>query len=255
MSTYPEISQAQALVRFLRCRAALEAARRTVGLKCGGILVATSSRRDHGDSRPAIATPVPIMGKIYESIDEKLKQWLLAQKIFFVATAPLAEEGHVNCSPKDGESFRIIDKRTAVYLDLTGSGVETIAHVKENERIVLMFCAFTGAPKIVRLHGRGEIIEAKHAEFEQLRTLFCSRTGIRSFIKVHLTRISDSCGYGVPLYDFRGHRSQLEAWAEHQGEESLVEYRLKHNIRSIDQLEGVGADLDLQQSSNRPLSS
>src|SRR6201994_437790 len=117
------------------------------------------------------------MGKIYESIDEKLSGWLSAQKVFFVATAPLSQEGHVNCSPKDGDSFRVIDERTVVYLDFTGSGVETIAHVKENERIVLMFCAFAGAPKIVRLHGRGEIIEAKHAEFEQLRTLFCSRTG------------------------------------------------------------------------------
>jgi hypothetical protein len=183
---------------------------------------------------------VSFMGKIYDSIDEKLKQWLSAQKVFFVATAPISREGHVNCSPKDGESFRTLDERTVVYLDLTGSGVETIAHVKENNRIVLMFCAFTGAPKIVRLHGRGEIIEPKHAEFEQLRTIFPSAIGIRSFIKVHLTRISDSCGYGVPLYEFRGHRSQLEAWAERNGEESLTEYRLKYNSQSIDKLEGVG---------------
>jgi hypothetical protein len=181
------------------------------------------------------------MGKIYESIDEKLKAWLSAQKIFFVATAPLSSAGHVNCSPKDRESFRVVDERTVIYLDLTGSGVETIAHVRENERIVLMFCAFTGAPKIVRLHGHGEIIEANHQAFEQLRSIFRSAVGIRSFIKVHLTRISDSCGYGVPLYEFRGYRSQLENRAEHKGEESLVEYRLKHNSQSIDQLEGVGS--------------
>jgi Pyridoxamine 5'-phosphate oxidase len=179
------------------------------------------------------------MGKIYESIDGKLKEWLLAQKVFFVATAPLCANGHVNCSPKDGESFRVIDERTVVYLDLTGSGVETIAHVKENERVVLMFCAFEGAPKIVRLHGHGEIIENRHDEFEQLRAIFRSTVGIRSFVKVHLTRISDSCGYGVPLYTFRGYRSQLEDWAEHKGEQSLAEYRLKHNGRSIDQLEGT----------------
>jgi hypothetical protein len=179
------------------------------------------------------------MGKIYESIDEKLKAWLSAQKVFFVATAPLSADGHVNCSPKDGESFRVIDDRTVVYLDLTGSGVETIAHVKENERVVLMFCAFDGAPKIVRLHGRGEIIEPKDEGFQQLRAIFRSAVGVRSFIKVHLTRISDSCGFGVPLYTFRGYRSQLEDWAEHKGEESLGEYRLKHNSQSIDQLEGL----------------
>jgi len=180
------------------------------------------------------------MGKIYASIDEKLKEWLSAQKVFFVATAPLSREGHVNCSPKDGGSFRVIDEQTVVYLDLTGSGVETMAHVKENERIVLMFCAFAGAPKIVRLHGDGEIIEPKHPAFEQLRALFSSTIGVRSFIKVHLNRISDSCGYGVPLYEFRGHRSQLEDWAEHKGEESLAEYRVKYNSKSIDQLEGIG---------------
>jgi Pyridoxamine 5'-phosphate oxidase len=179
------------------------------------------------------------MGKIYDLIDGKLKEWLSRQKVFFVATAPLSGNGHVNCSPKDGESFRVVDERTVVYLDLTGSGVETIAHVKENERVVLMFCAFDGAPKIVRLHGHGEIIESEHEEFEQFRAIFRATVGIRSFVKVHLTRISDSCGYGVPLYTFRGYRSQLEDWAEHKGEESLAEYRSKHNSRSIDQLEGA----------------
>ena len=179
------------------------------------------------------------MGKIYDLIDGKLKEWLSRQKVFFVATAPLSGNGHVNCSPKDGESFRVVDERTVVYLDLTGSGVETIAHVKENERVVLMFCAFDGAPKIVRLHGHGEIIESEHEEFEQFRAIFRATVGIRSFVKVHLTRISDSCGYGVPLYTFRGYRSQLEDWAEHKGEESLAEYRSKHNRRSIDQLEGA----------------
>src|ERR1700736_6612978 len=116
------------------------------------------------------------MGKVYDAIDEKLSAWLSAQKIFFVATAPLSQQGHVNCSPKDSRSFQILDERTVVYLDLTGSGVETIAHVRENERIVLMFCAFAGTPKIVRLHGHGEIIESNHQEFEQLRSMFRSRS-------------------------------------------------------------------------------
>ena len=194
-----------------------------------------------GDS-PAPRFASQGMGKVFESIDEKLEAWLSAQRVFFVATAPLSVAGHVNCSPKDGESFRVIDERTVVYLDLTGSGVETIAHVRENERIVLMFCAFTGAPKIVRLHGHGEIIESNHQEFEQLRSMFRSAVGIRSFIKVHLTRISDSCGYGVPIYEFRGYRPQLESWAEQKGEASLVEYRLKHNKQSVDRLEGVRSD-------------
>jgi len=180
------------------------------------------------------------MGQTYESIDAKLREWLSAQKVFFVATAPLSQEGHVNCSPKDGGSFRVLDEKTLVYLDLTGSGVETIAHVKENKRIVLMFCAFTGAPKIVRLHGIGEVIETTDAEFGPLRTIFPPTTGIRGFIKVRVTRISDSCGYGVPLYDYRGERSQLQKWAEHKGEESLAEYRQNHNAQSIDRLEGVG---------------
>ena len=179
------------------------------------------------------------MGEIYPSITEKLKEWLLAQKIFFVATAPLSREGHVNCSPKDGESFRVLDERTAVYLDMTGSGVETIAHLRENGRIILMFCAFSKAPKIVRLHGWGEVIEAQHPEFEGFRKSFPPTAGIRSFIKVHLTRISDSCGYGVPLYEYCGQRSQLKGWAEHKGEEALFDYRVKTNSRSIDQLPGI----------------
>ena len=179
------------------------------------------------------------MGKIYESIDEKLRDWLSAQRVFFVATAPLSREGHVNCSPKDGESFRIIDERTVAYLDLTGSGVETIAHVKENERIVLMFCAFTGAPKIVRLHGRGEVIEPWNCDFERLKSIFPSRAGIRSIIRVHLMRISDSCGFGVPLYEFREQRSQLKAWVERKGEEAIKAYQLEVNSNSIDGLIGL----------------
>jgi hypothetical protein len=114
-----------------------------------------------------------------------------------------------------------------------------MAHVKENERIVLMFCSFAGAPKIVRLHGRGEIIEPEQTEFEHFRATFPPTIGIRSFVRVHLTRISDSCGYGVPLYEFRGRRSQLEDWAEKKGEESLIKYRQAHNSRSIDRLEGI----------------
>jgi hypothetical protein len=172
------------------------------------------------------------MGKIYAAIDEKLKGWLAAQKMFFVATAPLSPNGHINCSPKDGASFRVLDEQTVAYLDLTGSGIETIAHLKENGRIVLMFCAMEGAPKIVRLHG--------HPDFETMRTQYQDTSGLRAFIRIRLTRISDSCGFGVPRYEFRGERSQLKEWAERKGEPNLAVYRQEKNGRSIDGLPGVG---------------
>jgi len=179
------------------------------------------------------------MGKVYDAIDEKLSTWLSAQKIFFVATAPLSQQGHVNCSPKDGRSFQILDERTVVYLDLTGSGVETIAHVKENGRIVLMFCAFSGAPNIVRMHGQGKVIESHHGDLLTLKARFGIVPGPRSFIRVRLTRVSTSCGFGVPLYEFLGVRNQLAAWAEHKGSEKLVEYQHEKNAISIDGLHGI----------------
>lgn len=179
------------------------------------------------------------MGKIYQAIDAKLKKWLTAQHVFFVATAPLSPSGHVNCSPKDGQSFRVLDDTTVAYADFTGSGIETVAHLKENGRILLMFCSFEGAPKIVRLHGRGEVIELGHSEFGDLESLFPTKVGIRSFIRIRLIRISDSCGYGVPLFDFRASRSQLREWAERQGEEKVAAYRREHNLRSVDGLPGV----------------
>jgi hypothetical protein len=179
------------------------------------------------------------MGKVYDAIDEKLSAWLSAQKIFFVATAPLSQQGHVNCSPKDGRSFQILDERTVVYLDLTGSGVETIAHVKENGRIVLMFCAFSSAPNIVRMHGQGKVIESRHGDFLTLKARFGIVPGLRSFIRVGLTRVSTSCGFGVPLYEFLGNRNQLAAWAEHKGSEKLVEYQHEKNAISIDGLHGI----------------
>jgi hypothetical protein len=179
------------------------------------------------------------MGKVYATIDEKLKAWLAAQKIFFVSTAPLSPSGHINCSPKDGASFRVLDEQTVAYLDLTGSGVETISHLKENGRIVLMFCAMEGAPKIVRLHGQGEPIEPGHPDFESIRAMYEDVTGLRAFIQIRVTRISDSCGFGVPRYEFRGDRSQLKEWAEHKGEPGLALYRQQKNSRSIDGLPGV----------------
>ena len=146
------------------------------------------------------------MGKSYDQIPDKLAEFIARQKMFFIATAPLAQDGLVNLSPKGLDSFRILDPRTVAYLDLTGSGIETVAHLKENGRVVIMFCAFDGPPNIVRLYGQGEVIEPSHAEFDALRLLFPNHPGTRSIIRVRLTRVSDSCGYGVPKYVFDGHR-------------------------------------------------
>jgi len=145
-------------------------------------------------------------------------------KVFFVATGPLSGDGHINCSPKDGYSIRVLDRKTLVYLDLIGSGVETIAHVRENGRIIVMMCAFEGAPKIMRFHGRGEVIEKDNSQFEHLKTLFGSEVGIRSFILIHLDRISDSCGFGVPVLEFKDYRKHLRAYNERIGEEKLADY-------------------------------
>ena len=147
------------------------------------------------------------MGKVYDRINESLTEFIQRQQMFFVATAPLVGDGHINLSPKGLDAFRILDDQTVAYADLVGSGIETVAHLKENTRIVLMFCSFEGRPNIVRLHGRGEAIEPAHAEFPSLRARFPEYIGLRTIIRVHCTRISDSCGLGVPLFEYRGQRS------------------------------------------------
>jgi len=179
------------------------------------------------------------MEKGAEGITPELRSWLERQKVFFVATAPLSGAGHVNCSPKGGDTFRILGAKEVAYLDLTGSGIETVAHLKENGRIVLMFCAFDGPPKIVRLHGRGEVIRPGDGRFDKLLAGFKSYPGVRSLIKVTLDRISDSCGYGVPLYEFRGERDALRKWAEKKGVNGLEDYRSSENQNSIDGLPGL----------------
>jgi hypothetical protein len=179
------------------------------------------------------------MGKIYERIDDDLATWLGRQHVFFVATAPLSPTGHVNLSPKGLDTFAVLDDRTVAYLDLTGSGVETIAHVRDNGRITLMFCAFDGAPKIVRLQGTGCVHLAGSAEFSRLSSRFPTRLGTRSVITVSLDRISDSCGYGVPLYAYQGERRALDAWADQQGPDGLTAYRATRNLESIDGFPGL----------------
>jgi hypothetical protein len=181
------------------------------------------------------------MGKVYETISLEMQEWVAAQKMFFVATAPLADAGFVNCSPKGGDTFRVLDELTVAYQDLTGSGIETIAHLKENGRIVVMFCAFEGAPKIVRFHGTGEVIEHDHPEFAVLTNLFPYNAGTRAIIRIHVTRVSDSCGFAVPRYDFVEPRDVLDKWATQKGEDGTKAYRDEKNVSSLDGLLGVNS--------------
>ena len=182
------------------------------------------------------------MGKTYDTINEKLRTFIEHQQMFFVATAPLSGEGHVNSSPKGLDSFRILDERTVAYADLIGSGIETAAHLRENGRICLMFCAFDGPPNIVRLQGRGEVVDPHHADFESLKNAFPDYTGLRCFIRVTCDRISDSCGYAVPRYEYVGQRSQLTKWAERKGSPALEDYVRDKNAFSIDGLPGLDLD-------------
>jgi predicted pyridoxine 5'-phosphate oxidase superfamily flavin-nucleotide-binding protein len=176
------------------------------------------------------------MGKLYDRIDDHLRAFFEAQHVFFVGTAPLSANGHVNVSPKGLDALRVLDPRTLIYLDYVGSGAETIAHVRENSRIVIMLCAFQGPPKIVRLHGTGEVLEPGDSGYAELRGLFAPEPQARAIIRVSVDRIADSCGYGVPLHMYQGERTQLLAWATKKGEEGLREYQEEKNSVSIDGL-------------------
>jgi hypothetical protein len=179
------------------------------------------------------------MSKVYEAIDDTLTAFLARQHMFFVATAPLAAEGLLNLSPKGGDTFRVLGPREVAYVDLTGSGVETIAHVRENGRIIFMFCAFEGPPKIVRLHGRGTVVLPDDPAYGTLAPAFPSNPGARAIVRAEIVRIADSCGYAVPLLDFRADRRQLDDWSEHKGPEGLAAYRGEKNARSLDGLPGI----------------
>lgn len=180
------------------------------------------------------------MGKVFTELDNDLREFIARQQLFFVATAPLAADGHVNLSPKGLDTFRILGPTTVAYLDLTGSGVETIAHLRENGRLTVMFCAFEGRPRIVRVQGRGRVVTPDDAEWAEVSAAFPLMTGVRSVIVLEADRISDSCGYGVPLYEFAGHRKQLTDWADKKGPDGVKEYQAAKNRESIDGLPGLG---------------
>jgi hypothetical protein len=179
------------------------------------------------------------MGKEYTEIDARLQEWMGRQKIFFVATAPLAAEGLVNCSPKGLDSLRVLGPNTIAYVDLGGSGIETVAHLKENGRIVLMMCAFDGPPKIFRFFGQGRVLESHDAGFDDLLAEFPEQPAVRNIIEISVDKIMDACGYGVPLYDFQSDRDSMRNYHSQKTAEFVDDYRRTKNSKSLDGLPGL----------------
>jgi len=183
------------------------------------------------------------MGKQYDAIDDSIRDWIERQRLFFVGTAPLSADGLLNLSPKGHDALRVIDGHTLAYLDYGGSGVETIAHVRENGRIVIMMCAFDGPPKIFRFYGKGEVITPLDKDFDGLAGLFdIPGVGIRAIIRIHVSRIQDSCGYGVPNYEFLGNRESSQNRAASLGTDKLREYLVEKNLQSLDGLPAISED-------------
>ncbi len=176
------------------------------------------------------------MGKILPEITPELAEFIRAQPMFFVGTAPLDASGHVNLSPKGLDSFRVLAPDRVAYLDLTGSGNETSAHLAENGRITFMFCAFHGPPRILRLFGRGRVVLPGDGEWDALRPLFPDPPGVRQIIVADITRVQTSCGFAVPLMDNARDRDTLIRWAEAKGPDGLEAYRREKNTASIDGL-------------------
>jgi len=182
------------------------------------------------------------VGKTYEQIDTRLADWITKQHLFFVATSPLSATGHINCSPKGGDTLRVLGPREVAYLDGGGSGIETVAHVRENGRLVLMFCAFDGAPRIVRLHGTGTVIAPGEATFDALAARLPTASTVRAIIHLDVRRVSDSCGYGVPFMDFRAKRTDSQNYLRKSSDTALRKYLVKTNVKSIDALPGLTPD-------------
>jgi hypothetical protein len=188
------------------------------------------------------------MAKLFDEIDGRLREFIEAQPMFFVGTAPNGPDGHVNLSPKGGRNlFRVTGPLGFAYVDLMGSGIETIAHLRENGRIAVMFCAFEGPPKIVRLHGIGRPVQQHDEGFAELLSSFEltdeQRPAVRSVITIEVTRVADSCGFVVPRMDYVGERDQLYRYAENRmrklGEDAVREYVTVNNAESIDGLTGL----------------
>lgn len=179
------------------------------------------------------------MAKVHETIDDRITEFINAQKMFFVATAPSGDAGHVNMSPKGYDSFRILGSNKVAYLDLGGSGIETVAHLRQNGRITFMFCAFEGKPNILRLYGKGQAVCFDEPGFAEKLSLFPSFPKARAVITADITRIQDSCGWGVPFYDYAGERDQLVRVNAHRTDEDWRDRRYASNSVSIDGLPGL----------------
>ena len=175
------------------------------------------------------------MGKQLESITPELKEFIKNQKIFFVGTA--AEEGRVNVSPKGTDSFRVLNQNKIAWLNLTGSGNETAAHLLLNDRMTIMFCAFEGKPMILRLYGQAKIYHNRDKEYQDLIGLFPENTGSRQVIEMQVEMVQTSCGFAVPFMDFKKERETLNAWSTKQGIEGVEEYWKNKNTVSIDGFE------------------
>lgn len=174
------------------------------------------------------------MGEVHLQLPADLQSFLARQHIFFVATAPLSGEGHINLSPKGMDCLRILSPQEVAYLDLTGSGNETSAHLLENGRITLMTCAFEGPPNILRIHGHGTVHLPGSPRWIELRPLFPDLEGARQIMTIHVDRVQTSCGYAVPLMEFKNDRTMLTKWAAVKGPEGLAQYRTEKNEASID---------------------
>lgn len=183
------------------------------------------------------------MAKFYETISETLQKFIEKQHIFFVASAPLSAEGHVNLSPKGMDSLRVLSANRVAYIDLIGSGNETSAHLRENGRITFMWCAFQGKPDIVRLYGTGRAVLPNDPEWVELSPLFPEYMNARQIITADIHLVQTSCGYAVPLMEFVADRDTLTRWAEAKGADGLVEYVCEKNAESID---GLPTPLGLQ---------
>ena len=174
------------------------------------------------------------MPKFTEKIDDKIRQFIGEQKMFFTASAP--HDGRINLSPKGIDTFRCLDENTVCYLDLTGSGNETAAHVLENGRLTVMFCSFSGAPLILRLYGKGEVVHQSSEKWNALLTNFTAFFGTRQIIVLHVESLQTSCGFGIPLYEYREDRPTLIDWAKNKGDEGVNRYWKEKNQTSIDGL-------------------
>lgn len=179
------------------------------------------------------------MGRTIDNIDAALTAVIEQAPLYFVATAPLSAEGHVNCSPKGRDTLRVLGPRTLAWLDLPGSGIETISHLRENGRIVLMICAFEGPPRILRFHGRGVVLTPDQPDFAKHLGRFPRQPAVRSIVRIDVERCAESCGYGVPLMEVHGQRRETENFVAKSSTAALRKYVNDNNSQGIDGLPGL----------------